>query len=82
MAHKEYVDVRVQFDRDGKITPFEITWKDGRIFPIDHISDVRRAASLKAGGVGLRYTCLIQQSSTYLFCEDVGAIRWFVEAKD
>lgn len=82
MAHKEYVDVRAQFSKDGTITPVEITWRDGRVFAIDRVSDVRRAASLKAGGVGLRYTCLIQNTSTYLFCEDVGAIRWFVEAKD
>ena len=38
--------------------------------------DVRRAASLKAGGTGLRYRCLIGGRERNLFYEDP---RWFVE---
>lgn len=40
--------------------------------------DVRRAASLKAGGTGLRYRCLIGGRERYLFFEDP---RWFVEQR-
>jgi hypothetical protein len=44
------------------------------------IVDRRRAASLKAGGVGIRYTCLICGGQHYLFYEE--NYKWFVEAVD
>ena len=54
-------------------------WEDGRRFEVDRLLDVRRAAALKAGGQGVRYTVRILGKETYLF-EDEG--RWFVEAKE
>ena len=39
--------------------------------------DIRRAASLKAGGLGWRYTCRIHGQERCLYREDDG--RWFVE---
>jgi len=42
------------------------------------VLDVRKAASLKVGGRGTRYTVRIKGRQTYLF-EDES--RWFVEAK-
>ena len=45
---------------------------------IDKVTDVRYAASLKAGGAGIRYTCQISGKERYLFLEDQ---RWFVDAK-
>lgn len=77
MNYKTYVSVIVQFSVEGKITPLSILWEDGREYEIDRILDVTRAASLKAGGQGMRYTCLIQGQRRYLFFDDV---RWFVEA--
>ena len=73
---KTYVSVEVFFDEAGGITPRSIQWEDGRVFFIDKILDVRPAASLKAGGQGMRYTCRIQGKETYLFYENP---RWFVE---
>ena len=52
---KVYVAVSARFDENGKISPLSITWEDGREYHIDRILDVRRAASLKAGGAGIRY---------------------------
>jgi hypothetical protein len=49
-----------------------------KLYEIDRILDVRPAASLKAGGAGIRYTCRIQGHETYIWLEDN---RWFVEAK-
>ncbi len=72
---KQYVSVTATFDTDGNILPLKINWKDGRCFDIDRITDVRYAASLKAGGAGIRYTCRIRQSEKYLFLEDN---RWFI----
>lgn len=40
--------------------------------------DCRRAASLKAGGIGMRYTVRISNRQSYLYYEDP---RWFVEGK-
>ncbi len=40
--------------------------------------DVRRAASTKAGGQGIRYTVRVLGRETYLFEEEN---RWFVEAR-
>ena len=75
---KQYVSVTARFDEDGNLLPINIVWEDGRKFPIDKVTDVRYAASLKAGGAGIRYTCQIGGKERYLFLEDQ---RWFVDAK-
>ena len=74
---KQYVSVTAIFDEDGNLLPINIVWEDGRKFPIDKVTDVRYAASLKAGGAGIRYTCQIGGKERYLFLEDQ---RWFVDA--
>lgn len=74
---KKFVSVTAKFDQNG-ITPLQIFWSDGRIFEIDRITDVRPAASIPAGGFGIRYTCKIAGKERLLFYEDP---RWFVEAK-
>lgn len=79
MARKVFIEVTAKFDIDGNITPLYIKWEDGRIYQIDKILDKQRAASLKAGGQGTRYTCKIEGKQTYLFYEEP---KWFVEAKD
>ena len=70
------LQVNADFDLDGNIRPRSITWEDGRVFEIDRILDVRRAASLKAGGVGIRYTCRIRGKEVQLFNEEG---HWFME---
>ncbi len=78
MSHKVYVAVTVYYSEAGKVHPLSIEWEDGRVYEIDRIVDVRRAASLKVGGQGIRYTCRIRGRETFLF-EDRG--RWFVEGR-
>ena len=70
------LQVNADFDLDGNIRPRTITWEDGRVFEIDRILDVRRAASLKAGGLGIRYICRIRGKEVKLF-NDEG--HWFIE---
>ena len=53
---KVYVAVELTIDESGVMHPRRILWEDGRRFEITSVSDVRRAASLKAGGSGMRYT--------------------------
>ena len=70
------LQINADFDLDGNIRPRAITWEDGRVFEIDRILDVRRAASLKAGGLGIRYICRIRGKEVRLF-NDEG--HWFME---
>ena len=70
------LQVNADFDLDGNIRPRAIIWEDGRVFEIDRILDVRRAASLKAGGLGIRYICRIRGKEVKLY-NDEG--RWFIE---
>lgn len=75
---KVFVDVIARYTSDGNIIPLSIMWKDGRWFDVDKVIDVRKAASLKVGGCGLRYTCRIQGRETFLFLDNG---KWFVESK-
>lgn len=70
MARKVYVEVIARFDTDGNITPLSVKWENGTVYEIDKVIDKRRAASLKAGGIGMRYTCRILNQQSYLFYEE------------
>ena len=76
-GHKVYVDVLAEFSKDGLLIPKEITWEDGRKYEITRVKDKRRAASTKAGGVGERYTCVVDGKEIFLFYEDNN--MWFME---
>jgi len=76
---KIYVDVLAEFTKEGVLKPREIILEDRRHYEVDKILDARQAASLKAGGVGIRYTCKIQGREKYIFYEDNN--RWFVEGR-
>lgn len=78
MIRKVYVEVTVKIDTEGEITPISVTWEDGTIYEIDRILDIKRAASTKAGGIGIRYTCRILNQESYLYYENP---KWFVEGK-
>ena len=78
MFKKEYVAVNAIFHKDGSIVPNSIIWKDGKVFNIDKITNICNAVSLKAGGAGIRYTCIISNKQTYLFLEKD---KWFVEVE-
>ena len=77
--YKLYVDVNVRFTDTGKMLPQVIALPDGRRYEIDRVVDCRRAASLKAGGTGIRYTCKIFGKEAYLWYEE--NYKWFVESK-
>lgn len=78
MARKVFVSVTVKYNEAGQARPLSIEWEDGSIYEIDRVLDARQAASLKAGGQGMRYTCRIRGRETYLFEDNH---RWFVERK-
>lgn len=74
---KIYVDVIAEFSKDGILTPKSFRWIDGSVYEIQRVRDIRRAASLKAGGVGMRYTCIVNGRECYLYYEDNN--MWFME---
>ena len=76
---KTYVDVMALFTSDGRMFPTTLKWEDGHVYEITKVIDVKRACSLRAGGTGLRFTCLIDGRETHLFFE--GDQKWFVERK-
>ncbi len=78
MARKVFVDVIVRFTKEGVKLPLSVICEDGRRFHVDRVLDIRHAASLKAGGQGIRYKCHISGRETFLWLEDE---KWFVEAR-
>ena len=63
---KRYVEVDVRFSTEGRLRPLQIIFDKGQVYKIDK------------GGVGDRYTCMIQGKERELWFEDG---RWFVAAK-
>ncbi|WP_020072455.1 hypothetical protein [Faecalispora sporosphaeroides] len=75
---KHYVDMIVRYTQDGQIIPLAVRWSAEQLFEIDKVLDVRQAASLKAGGTGIRYLCRIQGKERFIWLEED---KWFVDAK-
>ena len=73
---KTYVGVTAFFTPEGKILPEKIHLENGGCFRVDKVLDIRPAASLKAGGAGIRYTVRINLAEKHLFLEEN---RWFIE---
>lgn len=79
---KAYVDVTEVRLKDGRLIPISLVWEDNETYEIDKIIDIRPAATLKAGGTGIRYTVRIQNKITFMYLEeDCDITRWFVEKK-
>lgn len=73
---KTYVEVVALHTFNGNIQPLFIITKNKEKYPIDRILEERKAASLKHGGAGIRYTCRIQGQLRYLFHSNT---TWFIE---
>ncbi len=76
---KVYVSVIAKFDKEGNRLPIVIYWEDGRKYKVDKVLEIKNAASLKAGGAGIRYLCEIAGKRSYIFLENER--KWFVERK-
>lgn len=75
-SSKVYVNVMAEFTADGRLLPRSFIWKEGHVYEIQKVTDVRRAASLKAGGAGMRYTCIVDGRESHLYYEDNNMSRW------
>ena len=76
---KVYVEVLARFTPEGSLLPVAFTWEDGRRYEIDRILNCQRCASLKAGGAGIRYTCMVGGRECHLYYEE--NLQWFLERK-
>ena len=87
-AERIYVKVTSDFDATGYMQPKAITWKDGRVFPIEAVRDFRPASALEEGRRGDCYTVVIKGEEKHLFFERADALfasrfgRWFVECEN
>lgn len=73
---KVYVDVIDYIDDCGKHTPLYFKWLDDKRYKIDKVIKRDNQCSLKAGGVGIRYTVMVQGRETHIWQEDN---CWFME---
>ena len=80
--YKEFVDVLCLYRAsDGKIIPFRYRRADGTTLSVE-VTEQIKAASLRAGGQGMRYKCRILnrhtmcEVETYLFHD---GSYWFIE---
>ena len=72
----KFINVIANMTTDGTPKPKEIIWDTGKHFEIDKILDIRKKASTKGGGAGLRYQVKIKGKEKYLFLNDY---KWFIE---
>ena len=72
-----FVEVTLKQDVDGHKIPLSIKWKNGTVYNVDKLTDVRHFSSVPTE-TETRYTVLIGQRHTYLFEKNN---RWYVEAK-
>lgn len=77
---RKYIDVICLNDQLGNIKPLFIIWDNQRKIPIIKVTDVCQRASLKAGGSGLRYTCVFENKLIRHLFYDRG--KWFVEVNE
>jgi hypothetical protein len=75
---KVFIKVIVSYSPEGVITPKSFIWDDGRMFDIDRVVGIRRAANHVVGGLGFRYDCMVMGKKVSLRLDDG---RWFMEGK-
>ena len=72
---KQKVAVVVLHTKSGELVPLFVVWDNMVKYQIDKIINKQKAASLKSGGFGIRYTVRIQNQYRSLCYEYSG---WFI----
>lgn len=73
---RKNISILAKMQKNGRVIPQKILWDDGRIFEIDRILDIRKAASTRGGGKGIRYTIRIKNQERYIWLDEY---FWFIE---
>ena len=75
---KVQVRVAALFQAAGFVVPFAFLWEDGQAYGIDEVTGLERAASVRAGIIGTRYSIRVRERKTYLYRDDD---LWFMERR-
>lgn len=70
------VSVIASMQPNGVVIPQILIWENGKKYAIDKVLDIRKKASTKGGGMGLRYTCRFGNHERYLWLD---GYVWFIE---
>ena len=70
------IDVIALMPSTGKVIPRSIIWETGQVFEIDKVLDIRKQASTKGGGAGIRFLCQIKGQRKSIF---LNGYTWFIE---
>ena len=73
-----YVDVICLNEKDGRILPLYLIWKDQVRIPILKVTEIKQGSSLKEAGSGLQYTCIFHDNRVRHLYYDRG--RWYVKS--
>lgn len=76
---KVYVDVLAGLITEEDLIHRRLTRTDGIKYDKQKVADMRRAVSLKARGIGLRDTRIIEGKQSHLCYEDNNL--WFIEGR-
>lgn len=68
------VGVLTQFGAAGDAHPLSVTWEDGRVYPIEAVTDLRPA---RTSPNRFRYTIRIHGQDTYLYRT---GDKWYMES--
>lgn len=60
----------------GQVIPLSLIWTDGTKYEIDRVLDIKKQASTKGGGLGLRYTVSIKGKQKYMWLD---GNTWYIE---
>ena len=79
-AHMENVPISSQLAARHPVVPLRLLTGEGNKIYIDRVTDIQRRASMKAGGLGDRYTCMATfgecQREIYVYKD---GDEWFME---
>ena len=73
---RKNINVIAKMCENGKVIPLQILWNDSLTLEIDKILDIRKKASTKGGGKGLRYLIKIKNQERFIWLDDY---IWFIE---
>ena len=73
---RKNICVIAKLDENSNVTPLKIIWDNNQSFEIDRVLEVRKCASTKGGGMGLRYRCRIKNQERFLWLD---GYTFFVE---
>lgn len=70
------VDMIAHMTKNGLPIPLTLIWEDGRKFEIEKVLNTQKCASLKGGGMGIRFKVLIEAREKFIWLDEY---VWFVE---